>query len=123
MGRTIDADVALEHIKKRLYETALNNSPDPVGPTFAVTPDVIYQDIAENRIETWLSEVPSHSRLRERRKAAGITQKELSERSGVNKRMIEQYEQGVKSLSDAAARTVYQLARALGCEVEDLLEI
>ena len=59
MGRTIDADVALEHIKKRLYETALNNSPDPVGSIFKVTPDVIYQDIAENRIEVWLSEIPS----------------------------------------------------------------
>ena len=59
MGRTIDADVALEHIKKRLYETAINNIPDQLGPAFTVTPDVIYQDIAENRIEVWLSEIPS----------------------------------------------------------------
>ena len=60
--------------------------------------------------------------LQERRLAAGMTQKELSEKTGVNLRMIQYYEQGVKDINRAEARTVLKLADALGCEVRDILE-
>lgn len=52
-----------------------------------------------------------------------ITQSALAERSGVSVRMIQHYEQGVKDINAAAALTVSKLAQALGCSVEDLLEI
>lgn len=51
-----------------------------------------------------------------------ISQAKLAERSGVNLRMIQYYEQGVKDINKASALTVYQIATALGVTVEDLLE-
>lgn len=57
-----------------------------------------------------------------RRQDKRLTQKMLSEKSGVNIRMIQHYEQGVKDINKAQAITVYRLAQALGCTVEDLLD-
>lgn len=61
--------------------------------------------------------------LKETRKAKNMTQKELSEKSGVNLRILQYYEQGVKDINKAQALTVYRLAEALECKIEDLLEI
>ena len=63
------------------------------------------------------------TKLQELRKNSGYSQSELAERSGVNKRMIQQYEIGAKDINKAAGTTLLALARVLGCEVEDLLEI
>lgn len=52
-----------------------------------------------------------------------ITQRELSERSGVSLRTLQDYEQGQKPINKAAAITVLRIAQALNCKVEDLLEI
>lgn len=52
----------------------------------------------------------------------GLSQTKLAEESGVNVRMIQHYEQGVKDLNRAQAITVHRLAQALDCKVEDLLE-
>jgi len=57
-----------------------------------------------------------------RRQTKRFTQAKLAEASGVNVRMIQHYEQGVKDINRAAALTVYRLAQALDCTVEDLLE-
>lgn len=57
-----------------------------------------------------------------RRQTKRFTQSKLAETSGVNVRMIQHYEQGVKDINRAAALTVYRLAQALDCTVEDLLE-
>ncbi len=62
------------------------------------------------------------SQLARLRAYAGLTQKALGEKSGVSKRMIEQYEQGKKNLNHASAETVYKLSQALGCRMEDLVE-
>lgn len=61
--------------------------------------------------------------LKEKRQQAGLSQSQLAERSGISFRMIQHYEQGVKDLNKAAAITVYNLAQALGCTVEDLVEV
>lgn len=61
--------------------------------------------------------------LKRIRKESKITQAKLSELSGVNLRMIQDYEQGRKPINGAAAATVHRLATALGVTVEDLLEI
>lgn len=62
------------------------------------------------------------SNLKDTRLANKLSQKELSERSGVNLRMIQYYEQGVKDINKAEAMTVYKLSEALNCNVWELLE-
>ena len=62
------------------------------------------------------------TRLQSRRKDCGITQRELSEKSGVNLRTIQQYEHRSKNINQAAGATLRALAIALSCQIEDLLE-
>ena len=64
----------------------------------------------------------SETRLRKIRQARGYTQKELSEASGVKLRMIQLYEQRENDINKARAGTLYDLSRALGCDMEDLME-
>lgn len=61
------------------------------------------------------------TKLRKYTQTAGLTQKELAEISGVPLRAVQDYSQGHKSINQAAAITVYKLAKALGVSVEDLL--
>lgn len=62
------------------------------------------------------------SKLQVIRKAVGLSQKELSEKSGVTLRMIQQYEQKAKDINKAAANNLFSLSKTLGCKAEDLLE-
>ena len=62
------------------------------------------------------------TKLQTVRKAVGLSQKELSEKSGVTLRMIQQYEQRAKDINKASAGNLFALARVLGCKAEDLLE-
>ena len=55
-------------------------------------------------------------------KAMGLTQKELSKNSGVSLRMIQQYEQRAKDINKTQAASLFNIAKALGCAAEDLLE-
>jgi len=59
--------------------------------------------------------------LKQYRKRAGLTQDGLAEKAGISPRTLQDYEQGQKPLEKAAAITVLNLARALGCTVEDLI--
>jgi len=52
----------------------------------------------------------------------GHTTAELSDRSGVNIRMLRYYLSGYRNINNAEAITVYKLATVLKCTVEDLLE-
>ena len=56
------------------------------------------------------------------RKARGFTQQQLSAASGVSLRMIQLYEQRQNDISKAQVNIVIGLARALGCDIEDLME-
>lgn len=49
MDDLISRRAAIEHLKKRLYETEFNST--------AVYP--YYKEIADNRVDIWMSEVPS----------------------------------------------------------------
>lgn len=60
--------------------------------------------------------------LKRIRKVAGLSQSKLAAASGVNVRMIQQYEQRVKYINAAAVVTVRDLAKALNCRIEDLIE-
>ena len=51
-----------------------------------------------------------------------MSQKQLAEASGVGLRSIQLYEQRQKNINHAAAETLYRLAFALHCAMENLLE-
>ena len=57
------------------------------------------------------------SRLQFWRKEKGLTQAELAEKSGVNIRLIQHYEQGTKDINKAQVVTVLNLAEALDVDV------
>ena len=65
----------------------------------------------------------SPTRLQKSRKARGITQKELSELSGVSLRMIQLYEQRQNDINQASGQTINALARALCCNFYEIMEI
>jgi len=56
------------------------------------------------------------------RKARGFTQGQLAQQSGVALRMIQLYEQRQNDINKAQAGTLFILAKALGCEMQDLME-
>lgn len=62
------------------------------------------------------------SKLQNLRKISGYSQRELSEKSGVNLRTLQQYELKYKDINKASVETVLSLANVLGCKVEDLIE-
>lgn len=61
------------------------------------------------------------SRLKKTRIAKGFTQESLAELSKVNIKSIASYEQNPEKLLTASAKTVYKLAEAMNCDMEDLL--
>jgi transcriptional regulator with XRE-family HTH domain len=60
--------------------------------------------------------------LKHYRTKAGLSQSQLAEKAGTSTRTLQDYEQNRKPLEKAAAITVLNLARALGCTVENLID-
>lgn len=56
------------------------------------------------------------------RQELGMTRKELSEKSGVNARAIEEYEQKKVNINNASVRIVRKLAKALDVPIEKILD-
>ncbi|MBE5763107.1 MAG: helix-turn-helix transcriptional regulator [Clostridiales bacterium] len=75
--------------------------------------DVINQQIKSQNKGTRLK------RIRQRLK---FTQAELAKRSNVSLRSIQMYEQQNKDINKASVETIKALAKALSCEMEDILE-
>lgn len=63
------------------------------------------------------------NKLKAIREEKNITQAKLAEDSGVNIRMIQHYEQGVKDINKAQAITLHKISQALECKIEDLLNL
>jgi len=63
------------------------------------------------------------TRLQKLRKAQGLTQKQLSDLSGVSLRMIQLYEQRQNDINQASGQTINNLARALCCNFYEIMEI
>ena len=61
-------------------------------------------------------------KLRKIREAAGMSQAQLAALSGVGVHLIQHYEQGFRDINGARAITIYKLAKALNCQMEDLIE-
>ena len=77
-----------------------------------------FADIVDSKVKEYFVE----TNLKRIRTAYGFTQVELAERSGVSLRSIQMYEQRNKNINKASADTMYRLAKALGCTMEDLIE-
>ena len=63
------------------------------------------------------------SKLKLIRIQKGMKQAELSEMSGIPLKCIGNYEQLRRDINHARVDIVYRLAAALGCQMEDLLDI
>jgi transcriptional regulator with XRE-family HTH domain len=62
------------------------------------------------------------SNLKTIRMNNNLSQSQLADKAGVNLRMLQYYEQGIKDINKAQAITLHKLAQALDCTIEDLLE-
>lgn len=63
------------------------------------------------------------SKLKKARMIRGYTQDVLSDLSGVNIKSIASYEQNSDKLAAASVSTILKLSEALGCDVEDIINI
>jgi transcriptional regulator with XRE-family HTH domain len=61
--------------------------------------------------------------LQERRKAAGLSQSQLAAASGLPVGAIQQYERGYRDVGGMGIRRAKALADALGCRIEDLIDM
>ncbi|MGI6071509.1 MAG: helix-turn-helix domain-containing protein [Lachnospiraceae bacterium] len=61
-------------------------------------------------------------RLQRMRKRCGLSQKQLADAADVNIRTLQQYEIKSKDINKAAAVTVLELARVMGCSLVELME-
>lgn len=62
------------------------------------------------------------SKLAHIRQENGLSQSQLADKSGVNRSLIQFYEQGVRDINKAQGQTLKKLAQALGCAMEDLID-
>lgn len=63
------------------------------------------------------------NKLKEKRMQRELSQSQLAKASGVSLRMLQKYEQGDRDIKKAQAETVYKLAKALNCKMEELIDI
>lgn len=61
------------------------------------------------------------SKLKNTRQAAGLSQSQLAAATGLNVRMLQYYEQGVKDINGAKLATLLKLCLALDCKLGDIL--
>ena len=61
--------------------------------------------------------------LKEKRIEAGFSQSQLAKASGVGLRLIQQIEQGTRTINKSEAANVYKLAQALNVTMEELLDL
>lgn len=69
-----------------------------------------------------LNNIELESKLKIIRERYGLSQNDLAKLSNVSLRSIQLYEQKVNDIDKAQANTLYKLATALSCSIEDLLE-
>lgn len=55
------------------------------------------------------------------REKAGLSRKQLSEKTGINIRTIEAYEQGLKDINGAKLKTLLKLCLVLDCKLVELI--
>jgi len=78
-----------------------------------------FYDVMDEKMKT----IAQETRLKKCREAAGLSQAELAAKSGVSLRSIQMYEQRHNDIDKGQAHTLYKLSAAIGCSIEDLLEV
>lgn len=63
-----------------------------------------------------------NKKLKEMRQSKGLSQSQLAEKTGINVRTIQHYEQGSKNFDHARIDTILKTCIALGCKLEDIIE-
>jgi transcriptional regulator with XRE-family HTH domain len=61
-------------------------------------------------------------KLKELRKAQGLSQSQLAEKAGTNIRTLQYYEQGYKNINNARIDILVKYCLALDCKLSDLIE-
>lgn len=65
--------------------------------------------------------IKKNVRLQQLRKAAKLSQSQLSEAAGVDVRMYQNYEQGVRDISKAQLSTLLRICNTLSCKLSDIV--
>ena len=60
--------------------------------------------------------------LKEIRESRGMSQQDLSDKSGINKRMIQAYEQGYRDINGAKLTTLVTFCLALECHLSEIVD-
>ena len=60
--------------------------------------------------------------LKEIRESRGMSQQELADKSGINKRMIQAYEQGYRSINGAKLTTLVTFCIVLECRLSEIVD-
>lgn len=61
-------------------------------------------------------------KLKEKRQGAGLSQSQLAEKTGINVRTIQHYEQGSKIFDHARIDTILKICIALNCKLEEIID-
>ena len=61
-------------------------------------------------------------KLKEMRQAKNLSQSQFAEKTGINLRTIQHYEQGSKNFDHARIDTILKTCIVLNCKLEDILE-
>lgn len=59
--------------------------------------------------------------LQRLRQEAGLSQSQLAKAAGINARVLQNYEQGIRDISGAKLATLLKICIALGCELKDII--
>lgn len=62
-----------------------------------------------------------NEKLQNLRKAAGLSQSQLAKEAGVNFRMYQNYEQGVRDISGAGLSTLLRICKVLKCRLSEIV--
>ncbi len=65
--------------------------------------------------------IKKNVRLQQLRKTAKLSQSQLAESAGVDVRMYQNYEQGVRDISKAQLSTLLRICNTLSCKLSDIV--
>lgn len=63
------------------------------------------------------------TRLTIMRKRNSLTVKQLSEMAGIQQDQLARFENRVDRIEEASVETVYKIAKALTCKIEDIIDL
>ena len=94
----------------------------PINDLYTMYP--VYHEMDINQFADHMDELDNNfkrSAFKRYRLYAGLSQRELAERTGIPIRTIQQYEQGQKNIAHARTDVVVKLCREMYCNIEDIL--